>query len=223
MARRLPRRYGQIFKTMTKETTTRTRVCVWCGRTLPVTAFPLKTGMTRARYKTCRECHALGHSCLRKERPKRERQVLTPEQKAEKLREYRRKYYQEHKENFNKSNREWYNRKKKGEPKQKPGPKPKLKKEHEKRKCIVCDRVLPMDAFISTTGKRTHSTVCLYCREQRKQKKELCKSVVRYKPGPPKEEPKERGCLRCSLYPCFQGIENLESDFSRTCKSFNQK
>lgn len=37
-------------------------------------------------------------------------------------------------------------------------------------------------------------------------------------------EPKpERGCIKCWKYPCFEGIENFDTDFSKTCIDFHEK
>lgn len=34
---------------------------------------------------------------------------------------------------------------------------------------------------------------------------------------------REALCVECALYPCFQGIENFESNFAETCKSFRYR
>jgi len=35
---------------------------------------------------------------------------------------------------------------------------------------------------------------------------------------------RDRGCLRCVNYPCFDGIDNLETDFAKAgCHSYRQR
>jgi hypothetical protein len=35
---------------------------------------------------------------------------------------------------------------------------------------------------------------------------------------------RERGCLRCVNYPCFEGIDNLETDFAKAgCHGYKQR
>lgn len=222
------------------------RTCRYCNRTLQDTDFPLKPGLKRARYKVCRECMALGHSCIEKPKPA-PRPKRTPEEQAEYKREYARRYREAHKEKLRELNRASYYRRKAGEP-SKRGRKsdltPEQRKERQKeymrlyrqvrkrkeeeqkadmpkktRTCVVCKRELPEDKFNSRNGKRTHSVVCLDCRPQPKPKAEP-------KPPTPKPKPKpvmERGCKKCWIYPCFDGIDNLETDFSLTCKSFKPR
>lgn len=74
--------------------TTRVSTCRYCGRTLPIEAFPVKPGYARARYKECAECHELGHSCIPKEKPKRKRRTFaTEEERQAAKKEYQRRYY----------------------------------------------------------------------------------------------------------------------------------
>ena len=147
------------------------KTCKFCHRTLPDTSFGLKYG--RVRYKICRECLALGHSCMKRpEKPPRE--ILTDKQMQERKREYMRKYREAHREKFRQAARASNKRRREGLPKLKPGPKktePGMKKDQPKQIRV----------------------------------------------------PKVKGCVRCLWYPCFEGIENLESDFSKTCKSFRYK
>ena len=138
------------------------KVCPWCGRFLPVTYFPLKNKTTR--YRVCRDCYKVGHSCKRPEPKPTSRKVMTPEEKAQHKREYQRKYRAEHREKVRKITRESLARKRAGEPKRKSGP-----------------------------PKGT--------------------SFVKIETPVPKHE---RMCeTSCKNWPCFKGIETLESDFAR--------
>ena len=98
--------------------------CCLCHRELPKEAFPLKYG--HVRYKSCRECHALGHSCLRPE-PKPKRPKLTEEEKKARRKayqlEYQRKYRAANREKVREYSRESIARARAGEPKRKSGPK----------------------------------------------------------------------------------------------------
>ena len=149
------------------------------------------------------------------------RAKLPPEVKAARRREYQQRYREQHREQLRVYGREYYHRVKEGEPKRKRGPKvgTKYRKEPppETRTCTKCNRVLPVEMFYSRNGKRTHSTVCLDCRPVKVSKP---KPPPKPKPAPP---PKEKGCTKCWLYPCFDGIDNLETDFSLTCQSFKPR
>lgn len=252
-------------------------ICRYCKRDLPKKQFPLKPGMKNARYKTCRECHALGHSCIEKPKPEPHK-VMTPEERAVHMREYYRNYRAAHRDKIKQQCRDSARRRYNGEGKRKPGPKPKPKP--VTKTCIVCGRELPSFMFDSADGKRTHSSTCIDCREKAKQNvakqtepepatkvcrkcgrelpiesfefrkdkvrrlwhckdcrspqarkmaaylreyRELGKEPVKPKEQPPKPQKPEKGCKKCWLYPCFQGIDNLETDFSLYCKSFKPK
>lgn len=194
------------------------RTCRYCNRLLPDSEFPLKNGRTKVRYKTCRECHELGHSCIEKPKPT-PRKRMTDEERKEHMREYHRRYRATHREQIRENNMASYRRRKEGKPPKKRGPKPKPIPQVETRVCIVCHKSLPVDDFNSSDGRRTHSVVCKGCRPKVQPKP---KPEPRAMPKPVNPIPKrtERGCSRCILYPCFIGIENLDSDFSITCKKF---
>ena len=215
---------------MKNEKKTRTMRCSWCARVLPETSFPIKQGYQRVRYKVCRECLALGHSVLRPE-PKPKRIPMTPEERVIHRREYFRNYRKKNAEKFREYVRRSAERKAAGKlkqkqkrvPKPKPVAKPKAKPVVENRTCIVCKRTLPVESFMTVNGKRTHSNICIDCRpnqttEQIVEKEPEVKPVPKLPIKP--VVVKEKGCTRCKRYPCFQGIENLESDFSKTCKQF---
>jgi len=122
------------------------RECCYCHRNLPITYFPLKPGMKYARYKACRDCHPLGHSCIPKQKPepkpkrlkvlkpptpKRRKFATDEERKAAQL-EYQRRYREKHRDRKRESTRKSYYRRKGEEPPEEPqkrGPKPKLTEE----------------------------------------------------------------------------------------------
>ena len=146
--------------------------CCYCHRDLPIEAFPLKYG--HVRYKSCRECYALGHSCLRPE-PKPKRPKLSPEEKKAHRKaymlEYQRKYRAANREKVREFSRDSNRRRRGGEEKRKSGP-PKGCK--------------------------------------------FTKQDFTERPAPTKEPVKaERLCHQCVNWPCFAGIENLETDFAR--------
>ena len=146
--------------------------CCYCHRDLPIEAFPLKYG--HVRYKSCRECYALGHSCLRPE-PKPKRPKLSPEEKKAHRKaymlEYQRKYRAANREKVREFSRDSIRRRRAGEEKRKSGP-PKGCK--------------------------------------------FTKQAFTERPVPKKEPVKaERLCQQCINWPCFAGIENLETDFAR--------
>ena len=146
--------------------------CCYCHRDLPIEAFPLKYG--HVRYKSCRECYALGHSCLRPE-PKPKRPKLSPEEKKAHRKaymlEYQRKYRAANREKVREFSRDSIRRRRAGEEKRKSGP-PKGCK--------------------------------------------FTKQAFTERPVPTKEPVKAgRLCQQCINWPCFAGIENLETDFAR--------
>lgn len=195
-------------------------ICSWCNRRLPTSSFGLKTGATRSRYKVCISCREAGHSCVKQEKPKAPRKKMTPEERIAHKREYQRQYCAKHREQVREWQRDSYQKRKQGI-KGKPGPKPKkekpVKPEPATRVCVVCGRELPAVNFYSRDGKRTNSVVCLDCRPEPTPK------VKKPAPVPVKLTPDEKGCINCRFYPCFQGIDNLESDLSKTCRSFKYK
>lgn len=145
---------------------------------------------------------------------------MTPEERAEHKREYMRQYFAKHREQVLKWQRENYQRRKQGI-NGKPGPRPKQEKpekpEPTTRVCVVCGRELPAVRFYSRDGKRTNSVVCLDCRPA------PAPTVKKPKPKPQRLTPDQKGCIRCWLYPCFQGIDNMDSDLSKTCRQFHLK
>ena len=152
--------------------------CCYCHRDLPIEAFPLKYG--HVRYKSCRECYALGHSCLRPE-PKPKRPKLSPEEKKAHRKaymlEYQRKYRAANREKVREFSRDSIRRRRAGEEKRKSGP--------------------PKGCKFTKQGF-TESPVSM-------------KKPVKA----------ERLCLKCPNWPCFAGIENLETDFAREgCHGF---
>ena len=152
--------------------------CCYCHRDLPIEAFPLKYG--HVRYKSCRECYALGHSCLRPE-PKPKRPKLSPEEKKAHRKaymlEYQRKYRAANREKVREFSRDSIRRRRAGEEKRKSGP--------------------PKGCKFTKQG-------------------------FTERPVPKKEPVKaERLCEKCPNWPCFAGIENLETDFAREgCHGF---
>jgi hypothetical protein len=155
--------------------------CCYCHRDLPIEAFPLKYG--RVRYKSCRECYALGHSCLRPE-PKPKRPKLSPEEKKAHRKaymlEYQRKYRAANREKVREFSRDSNRRRRGGEEKRKSGPQKGCK---------------------------------------------FTKQDFTERPVPTKEPVKAgRLCQQCINWPCFAGIENLETDFAKEgCHAFRQR
>lgn len=146
--------------------------CCYCHRDLPIEAFPLKYG--HVRYKSCRECYALGHSCLRPE-PKPKRPKLSPEEKKAHRKaymlEYQRKYRAANREKVREFSRDSNRRRRGGEEKRKSGPQKGCK---------------------------------------------FTKQDFTERPVPTKEPVKVgRLCQQCINWPCFAGIENLETDFAK--------
>ena len=118
------------------------------------------------------------------------------------------------------------------------------------RVCKECGRELPISEFPYRKDGLYRLRVCRDCRVdrgdktayicemQRRRRKRLKqgfkpnpemlveyvdKAVKRVK-LPPKNKPKpEKGCIKCWLYPCFEGIENFDTDFSKTCLNYNEK
>ena len=110
------------------------RECCYCHRNLPITYFPLKPGKSNARYKACRDCRKLGHSCIPKPEPKRRKFSTDEERKAARL-EYQRLYRERNRDKKRESNRATYWHKKGEEPpkeRQKAGRKPKYTDEERK-------------------------------------------------------------------------------------------
>lgn len=159
--------------------------CYYCHRDLPEEAFPLKYG--HVRYKSCRECYALGHSCLRPE-PKPKKPKLSPEEREahrkEYHREYLRKYRAANRAKVRELSRESNRRRRAGEEKRKSGP-----------------------------PKGSEFT-----------KQDFSAPIVEPHKPKPKPVKLERLCEKCRNWPCFDGIENLESDFaSEGCHAFRQR
>lgn len=213
----------------------RTRQCQWCGRTLPLGDFPLKYP-SRAHAKICGECLKLGHSVNRVERKPREE--LTPEEKKAKRREYMKAYRKRNAERLKAQKRESYRRK------------AAMVRTYT---CVVCGRELPQEMFLVSNGRRRHGGKCNDClaaglrmpraangkgsrheyskkyysqhKEEIKARQVLGASRETYvaKPRPVKVE-RPRLCLQCVRYPCFAGIENLESDFAREgCHAYHKR
>lgn len=229
---------------MSEKRTVEGRVCRFCGRFLPITYFPLKAGKTYNRYKVCRDCRKLGHSCLRKEKePKLERRTYaTEEERQAAHKEYQRAWREKNADKVREARRSWYY-KKKGEA------------VPATRVCRCCGRELPVDEFTDKNGRRTHTSKCRECREsgaraprvgngkgdrheyhaKRYQEKKLELKVrnIERQTGRPINEPikrkpkpvkQERLCETCRNWPCFDGIENLETDFAREgCHAFRKR
>lgn len=112
------------------------RECCYCHRNLPITYFPIKPGMKHARYKMCRDCHTLGHSCVTKPKPEpKRRKFANDEELKAAQREWQRLYREKNREKKREANRASYWRRKgmeAPEEKQKCGRKPILTTEERK-------------------------------------------------------------------------------------------
>lgn len=183
------------------------RECCYCHRNLPVTYFPLKPGKKHARYKSFRDCHALGHSCIPKEKkPQRVyRKYLTEEERKEAQLEYQRRYREKHRDRKRASTRACYWHRKGMEPPDEPqkrGPKKKgLTQEQRKVMakqeaadtgrfyCSMCHRVMPAENF--TSGGMQYK-MCNVCREkQRTRKPKKAKESKPLNPIPAEDKPRK--------------------------------
>lgn len=143
-------------------TNVRTLTCRYCGRVLPVDSFPIKPGYVRARYKECAECHALGHSCIPKEKPKRVRRTFAnDEERKAAQQEYQRMYREQHREELKQKRQEYRTRKADMN-----------SKSADRFFCSCCGSVKPSDDFI-TDGRQYK--VCNACRGKHVKRSELGK------------------------------------------------
>ena len=127
------------------------------------------------------------------------------------------------------------------------------KEESNTRVCKHCGRELPITEFPYRKDGLYRLRVCrdcrvdtgdktAYIREMQRRRRERIKEgfkpnheamvelidkAVSEKPKvlskPKKKNKPERGCIKCWKYPCFEGMENFETDFSKTCKDFHEK
>lgn len=223
--------------TMKAENQIRQRTCCYCGRRLPLTSFGLKPGSRSVRYKACNECRAVGHSCLKKERPRRgPKPLLDPEERKRRAAESKRRWRENNKERMREYYHAYYERK---------------KAEKQTETCVVCGRELPLSMFRDSNGRRRNDCKCKDCREanrrkprtsngngkrhdyahkyyeehkeQIKEQQALHLATLPPVPKQPKEQ-RQQMCRTCEKWPCFEGIETLESDFAKEgCISFRRK
>lgn len=188
---------------MDEKTTQRSRICSYCNRRLPISMFPVKPGF-KYRYKVCSECRALGHSCIRKEKPKR-RTFASEEERIAYRKAYMKAYRQRHADRIKEMKREYYAR---------------TKDMAATYVCVKCGIEKPVREFVDSVGRRRYGGKCLACRRKEKELKKK-KPVVKIVANPvevPTPRPKvisRPGCEGCANYPCFEGFENTESDFAR--------
>jgi len=291
------------------------RECCYCHRNLPLTYFPLKPGKKHARYKVCRDCLTLGHSCVPKVRPEpKRRKFASDEERQAAVKAYYREWRKKNADKLREQRRAWYYRKK-GE------------EVPVTRVCTCCGKELPIDDFNDSAGRRSHSYECRECRQrkplnpmlapsrkgcarekvchkcgkllpltafdyrkdglyrlstcrecrkgldrsdmkayirevQRRRRERMAEeaskerkprvgngqgdrheyhaqryaehkdeikakqvlSAIEAEKLKPKPKPAEKLCTKCWLYPCFEGIDNMDSDFAKEgCISFKNK
>lgn len=218
-------------------------MCRFCGRLLPLTYFPLKPGMKYARYKACRDCHPLGHSCIPKPKPEpKRRKFANDEERKAAQKEYQRQWHEQHREEMKAKRHERHE----------------LNKSRsanltERFYCSCCRCIKPAEDFI-TNGKQFR--VCNECRARHTKKQELgqkpksphgtgerceyhrqywlehkedikatrVEQAINRERKAEKKEPEDKLCWKCWRWPCFEGIENMDSDFAKEgCQSFHMK
>lgn len=122
---------------------------------------------------------------------------------------------------------------------------------HEMKACTECGREFPESEFTDSMGRRVGTGRCRECREKKRKPRvgngkgarheyharryaenkdaikvrNIERQLGRSVSEPPKLMPKpvkaERLCEKCPNWPCFAGIENLETDFAREgCHGF---
>ena len=167
------------------------------------------------------------------------RKKMTDEERKAHREEYMRAYRAKNAETIKRQKRESYHRK---------------TAEVKTYTCVVCGRELPQEMFLDSKGRRRHGGKCNECLAAGKRKprvangkgprheyaKKYCaehkdeikarqvlgamereQRAVRARPV---RAARSRLCLQCVRYPCFSGIENLETDFAREgCHSFHQR
>ena len=190
-----------------------TRICKYCGRNLPLSEYPRRPDSRSLRYRICRECRAVGHSCLRVETPKLVKEELTDEERIERKREYMRRWRADHPDKVRK-----YRQKERRKRPTRPAPVMKAKPE-KTYTCTSCGKSLPADAFMDAAGRRRHGGKCSACREAEKALKASRPKMPAAEkmdiPMPRPERIERPGCESCINYPCFEGFENTETDFAR--------
>lgn len=160
------------------------------------------------------------------------------ERKAHRV-EYMREYRKENAERIKELKREHYHRKAAKE---------------KTYTCVVCGRELTQEMFLDSKGRRRHGGKCNDCLDAGKRKprvgngngprseyakkyysehkeeikaKQVLGSLERERPAakPKPIKPKARRmCETCQGWPCFVGIENLESDFAKCgCRGFRPR
>lgn len=90
--------------------------------------------------------------------------------------------------------------------------KPKLPTGNEQT-CPHCHRTLPLSEFHRTTTGGYYKT-CKHCRPLPKEPTRFYRAINR--PGVTCRDD-------CASYPCFQGINTIESNLARTCHDFKEK
>lgn len=186
---------------------TGTKVCKKCGGVFPLSGFYENPNGKDGYRNICKHCY-IEHNLFRKagkEYTVKHRAKLTQEEKRQRYNEYMRKYRDANREKVREISRRSVARRRSAE--------------EEKKKKRLPNGQGPRHEY--------------HARQWRERKDELKRRNIErqigrkiedkpVKPQPVTDEP--RLCLQCKNWPCFDGIEMLESDFAREgCHGFKQR
>lgn len=203
--------------------------CCYCHRNLPLTYFPLKPGKKYARYKACRDCHPLGHSCI----PKKQRKEKA-QRKAAAIDRFYCSLCKQIKpaEAFITDGKQYKMCNQCRDKARARRAAEKAKRTSEKRKPfnpLLADPPKERKPRVGNgQGDRHEYFAKMYAERKDEIKAKQVLGAIEAEQQKPKPKPKpkraEKLCWKCWLYPCFEGIDNMDSDFAKEgCISFKRK
>ena len=85
--------------------------------------------------------------------------------------------------------------------------------QHEKY-CSCCRQLKPTSEFYADYSHGRSQSICKRCVSRRS-------AELKKKRAKQKHESLKQECKNCVNYPCFEGMENIESNLAETCKSWH--
>lgn len=187
---------------------TGTKVCRKCGRELSINDFYLNKGTKDGHRNVCKRCYTEYNLFKRagKVYKVKHRKPLSTDEKREKRNEYMRKYRDANREKVREISRRSVARRRAAD-------------EEKKKKKRLPNGQGPRHEYHAKQWRERKDELKLRNIERQMGHKIDDKPV---KPQPVTDEP--RLCHQCKNWPCFDGIEMLESDFAREgCHGFRKR
>lgn len=106
-----------------------------------------------------------------------------------------------------------------------------------KKRCLRCEKLLPLDAFSQSKKHRDgHLNTCKVCNSKLNRERYKAKvleteppkmnPIKKHKPDGEKNHSLRKGvtcAFHCAKFPCFEGMSNMSCNLALTCHNFKSR